>query len=37
MSFFLLLITKEDILQNVGNQAVDDSHKYFFPHMEVND
>jgi len=26
MSFFLLLNRKEDILKNVGNQTVDDTH-----------
>ncbi len=26
MSFFLLLNTKEDILENVGNQTVDGTH-----------
>ncbi len=36
MSLFLLLNTKQDILKNVGNQTIDDSH-WLFPHtIEVN-
>ncbi len=33
MSFFILLNTKADILKNVGNQTVDDSHclPQYFP------
>ncbi len=30
MNVFLLLNTKDDILKNVGNQTVDDSHCVFF-------